>query len=64
MKMFGMKGQWEVYKSEIRYEISTSPGQSGSPIIIKKDGDYLAIGIHTGGTNIFNYGLHFDDRVR
>ena len=65
--MFGMKGRWEVSETEIRYDtISTSSGQSGSPIFIKKNGEYFAIGIHTNAspTNLFNYGVHLDDRVR
>ena len=65
--MFGMKGRWEVSETEIRYDtISASSGQSGSPIFIKKNGEYFAIGIHTNAspTNLFNYGVHLDDRVR
>lgn len=48
--MFGMKGRWEINGFKIRYyTISTSHGQSGSPIFIRKNGKYYAIGIHTDG---------------
>ena len=67
--MFGMEGKWKIYETQIRYySISTTRGQSGSPIFIKKNGKYLVIGIHisSGEENNkpFNYGLHLDDRVK
>ena len=36
-KMYGMHGTWTRHNEEIRYEISTTPGQGGSPVFIRKN---------------------------
>jgi V8-like Glu-specific endopeptidase len=34
------------------YQISTEGGQSGAPIMIKKEGSLVVIGLHQGGYKI------------
>ena len=45
--MYGMEGSWEVNGEIISYVITTTGGQSGSPIFICEKGEYYIIGIHT-----------------
>lgn len=37
-------------KQFIEYELSTSEGQSGSPILVSREGKFYAVGIHLGET--------------
>ena len=62
--MYGMKGKWEREKEEIRYDISTTEGQSGSPVFIQRNGRYYVIGIHTVGRLSYNKGVILNNRVR
>lgn len=46
-------------KGEILYNISTQPGQSGSPIIDISQNEPSIIGIHKGGKKTI-YGMEFN----
>ncbi len=46
--MYGDKNKYrQISEKRLKYKISTSSGNSGSPIFIYKDGQYFVIGIHT-----------------
>lgn len=47
----------------LHYKISTSGGNSGSPIIIKKEGTFFAVGIHVSGNTYFNTAKAIDTSI-
>lgn len=48
---------------EIHYNIDTSPGQSGSPVIIYKEGIPYAVGIHNEGSKVYNIARAIDKTI-
>lgn len=64
--MYTEKGNIQNYSDtdkELRYRIDTSGGQSGSPVIIYKDGVPYAVGIHNSGTKGCNIGRAIDTEI-
>ena len=64
--MYGDSGKWEKEsENRIKYQIPTSPGQSGSPVYIQEgEFSYCVVGIHTNGDIPWNSGVLLSGRVR
>jgi len=59
--IWGMKGELIIRNySEIMYHIYTTPGQSGSAIIVDDNGAHKIFGIHTDGGGHTNFGTLLD----
>ncbi len=66
IELYTEKGNIRDYSDadkKIRYTIDTSGGQSGSPIILYKDGTAYAVGIHNSGTKKYNIGRAIDRKI-
>jgi V8-like Glu-specific endopeptidase len=47
IEMYEIKGNFTVNNSFIHYEMISQPGMNGSPIVEDRNGDFVAVGIHT-----------------
>lgn len=45
--MYRIVGDFTVNNSFIHYEMLSQPGMNGGPIVENRNGDYVAVGIHT-----------------
>lgn len=63
--MWSASGQiiWLPGNTHVSYQISTSPGQSGAPVLIQENGLYYAVGIHVSGSRESNYARAIDSQL-
>ena len=53
----------EVEQARVAYKISTSSGQSGSPLFFRNDNRQIACAIHTFGNPPLNSGVRINQQV-
>lgn len=54
IEMYKVIGNFTVNNSYIHYQMITQPGMNGAPIVEYKNGDYIAVGIHTINNKVTN----------